>query len=41
VAAIERTVAQSVEKVRASAAWVARDAADVAAWLKEQGYINA
>jgi hypothetical protein len=37
-AAIERSVAQSVEKIQAAASWVKRDAADVAKWLQEQGY---
>ena len=38
LAAIGRSVAQSVEKIHAAAAWVKRDAADVAKWLAEQGY---
>ena len=38
LAAIGRSVAQSVEKIQAAAAWVKRDAADVAKWLAEQGY---
>jgi len=37
-AAIERSVAQSVEKIQAAASWVKRDAANVAKWLQEQGY---
>jgi len=37
---MQRTVAQSVEKIRAAAAWLRRDAADVAAWLEAQGYCD-
>ena len=39
-ASMQRTVAQSVEKIRAAAAWLRRDAADVAAWLEAQGYCD-
>lgn len=36
--AVQRTVAQSVEKVRAAARWVRHDGGDLDAWLKGEGF---
>ena len=36
--AVDKEILQSVEKVRASARWVASEAENTAKWLKDQGY---
>lgn len=36
----EMGLAQSLESIQAKAAWLARDRADVASWLKENGYVT-
>lgn len=35
--ALQRTVKQSVEKIRGNAGWVERDGAGVAEWVRGQG----
>lgn len=36
----ERHLQQSIEKIRANAAWLKRDSKDVEDWLRGNGYLN-
>ena len=39
-AGFEMSLAQSLDSIRSKIAWVERDAEDVKAWLRENGYLN-